>query len=73
LTAESSHGGSHSSGSSIPAIRRASCTSGSLSPHVFIRAAKDCIGITMRAASSGVGAAIGMPLFCRTALQGGCP
>ena len=35
--------------------------------------AGEVVGITTRAASSGVGAAIGMPLFCQTAFQGGCP
>ena len=39
----------------------------------LLNAAGEVIGITTRAASSGVGAAIGMPLFCRTAFQGGCP
>jgi hypothetical protein len=30
------------------------------------------IGITTRAVAPGVGAAISMPLFCRTAFEGGC-
>jgi S1-C subfamily serine protease len=39
----------------------------------LLNASGDVVGITTRAAQSGVGAAIGMPLFCRTAFQGGCP
>jgi S1-C subfamily serine protease len=39
----------------------------------LLNASGEVVGITTRAAQSGVGAAIGMPLFCRTAFKGGCP
>jgi putative serine protease PepD len=39
----------------------------------LLNADGDVIGITTRAAASGVGVAIGMPRFCRIALEGGCP
>ncbi len=39
----------------------------------LLNAAGQVVGITTRASTSGVGAAISMPVFCRTAFEGGCP